>query len=166
KAIFNFVFRRLGDYETARDITAETFLKAFQNISWFQWRNIPFSAWLYQIASNEINQYFRKAKYTPFCLDDLQLQNKLASEPGIETEKAALQKQSEEYKEFNLIQKHLLKLGIKYQEVIAIRFFEEKSISEISQILNKKQGTVKSLLSRGLQHLRNSLEGLREERSL
>ncbi len=166
KAIFNYIFRRLGNYETARDITAETFLKAYQNISWFQWRNIPFSAWLYKIAANEINQYFRKVKYTPSILDDLQLQNKLASDPGIETEKAALQKQSEEYTEFNLIQQHLLKLSIKYQEVIALRFFEEKNISEISEILNKKQGTVKSLLSRGLRHLRDSLEGLPEERSL
>ena len=158
KAIFGYVFRRLGEYETARDITAETFLKAYQHIGWFQWRGISIAAWLYKIASNEINQYFRKAKYIPACLDDLQLSNMLQYEPGIETEKQKLQLQMQEHKEFHAIQQELLLMDIKYQEVIALRFFEEKSIKEISAILNKNEGTVKSLLSRGLQLLRGNVE--------
>jgi RNA polymerase sigma-70 factor (ECF subfamily) len=51
-----------------------------------------------------------------------------------------------------------MQLDLKYQEVIALRFFEEKSIQQISAILNKKEGTVKSLLSRGLKKLRTAVE--------
>ena len=47
-------------------------------------------------------------------------------------------------------------MPVKYQEVIALKYFEEKSIKEISEILGKKEGTIKSLISRGLQKLRDS----------
>ncbi len=60
--------------------------------------------------------------------------------------------------EFATVQKQLLQLSIKYQEVVALRYFEEKSIYEISAILGKKEGTVKSLLSRGLEKLRTTVE--------
>jgi RNA polymerase sigma-70 factor (ECF subfamily) len=153
-SIFSYVFRRLANYDLARDVTAETFLKAYQKIGVFEWRNIPISAWLFRIATNEINLYFRNSKYSPACIDDTDLHLHLSYEEGIETEKAALEKALQESKEFLTIQKQLLQLDIKYQEVIALRFFEEKTIKEIATILSKKEGTVKSLLSRGLEKLR------------
>ena len=155
--IFSYIFRRLGNYDLARDITAESFLKAYQKIDLFIWRGIPVAAWFYRIASNEINLYLRNKKYTPSCIDDPGLKNFLTYEEGIETEKAALEKAMQEHREFNLIQKELTKLDIKYQEVIALRFFEEKTIREIAGILGKNEGTVKSILSRGLKKLRNTI---------
>ena len=155
--IFSYIFRRLGNYDLARDITAESFLKAYQKIDLFIWRGIPVAAWFYRIASNEINLYLRNKKYTPSCIDDSGLKNFLTYEEGIETEKAALEKAMQEHREFNLIQKELTKLDIKYQEVIALRFFEEKTIREIAGILGKNEGTVKSILSRGLKKLRNTI---------
>ena len=153
-AIFSYVFRRLGHYEIARDLTAETFLKAFLKVGSFQWRNVPIAAWLFRIATNEINLYFRSSKYKPAYLDDTDLHLHLQYHPGIETEKAALEKALQESEEFLLVQRRLLELDTKYQEVIALRYFEEKSIHEISAILRKKEGTIKSLLSRGLEKLR------------
>lgn len=50
--------------------------------------------------------------------------------------------------------KQLKTLPVKYQEVIALRYFEGKDIKEISEILDKSEGTVKSLLARGLEKLR------------
>ena len=158
KAIFSYVFRRLGNYEIARDLTAETFLKALQKVHSFEWRNIPISAWLFRIATNEINLYFRRCRHKTTYLDDTDLHLHLPYEPGIETEKAALEKAIQENEEFSLVQRRLLELDAKYQEVIALRFFEEKSIREISTILRKKEGTIKSLLSRGLGKLRMQVE--------
>jgi RNA polymerase sigma factor (sigma-70 family) len=156
--VFSYVFRRLGHYEMARDLTAETFLKAFQKVGLFQWRNVPISAWLFRIATNEINLYFRRSKYKPTYLDDTDLHLHLPYDPGIETEKAGLEKALRESEEFLLVQRRLLELGAKYQEVIALRYFEGKSIHEISTILRKKEGTIKSLLSRGLLKLRIRME--------
>jgi RNA polymerase sigma-70 factor (ECF subfamily) len=155
-SIFSYVFRRLANYDVARDVTAETFLKAYQKIGVLEWRNIPISAWLFRIATNEINLYFRNSKYRPACIDDTDLHLHLSYEEGIETEKAALEKALQESNEFLMIQKQLLQLDLKYQEVIALRFFEEKPIKEIATILSKKEGTVKSLLSRGLEKLRKA----------
>jgi len=162
KPVFGYAFRRLGDYDLARDIAAETFLKAFNKISFFEWRNIPLSSWIFRIATNEINQYFRKAKYRPAYLEDIQYSHHLANDPGIETERAALEKQTAENKEFLEVQRELARLDTKYQEVIAFRYFEEKSIKEIAEILNKKEGTVKSLISRGLDKLKDAINNRRQ----
>jgi len=156
--IFSYVFRRLANYDIAKDVTAETFMKAYQKIGIFEWRNVPISAWLFRIATNEINLYFRNSKYHPQSLDDTGFHLQLRYEEGIETEKAAAEKALQENEEFLAIQKQLLLLGLKYQEVIALRFFEDMTIGEISTILNKKEGTVKSLLSRGLEKLRIAIE--------
>jgi len=156
-SIFGYVFRRTGQYDLSRDITAETFLRAYQKIDLFEWRNISFSAWLYKIAGNETNMYFRKSRYSPACLDDLKLTNQLFYEEGIETERAALEKSLQENTAFHSVLEQLKGLGTKYQEVIALRFFEGKSIKQIAEILGKNEGTIKSLLSRGLHKLRMAL---------
>jgi len=156
--IFAYVFRRLGNYESARDLTAESFLKAFQKINSFQWRAISVSSWLYRIATNEINNYFRKSKYKPSRLEDIQLHQHLQYEEGLETEKASLEKAFRENREFTTVQQQLLLLDISYQEIIALRFFEGKSIKEIAEIVGRKEGTVKSLLSRGMEKLRIAVE--------
>jgi RNA polymerase sigma-70 factor, ECF subfamily len=62
KKIFLFVLRRVGEKEIARDITQQVFLKALNSIRKFQLRGLPFSAWLFRIAINECNDYFRKSK--------------------------------------------------------------------------------------------------------
>jgi RNA polymerase sigma-70 factor (ECF subfamily) len=49
-------------------------------------------------------------------------------------------------------------LLIRYQEVITLKFFEKKKLKEISEILGKKEGTIKSLLHRGLEKLKNLVE--------
>jgi len=58
--IFGYVFRRVVRYSLTQDIVAKAFLKAFLKIQDFEWKRIPVSAWLYRIATNEVNYYFRK----------------------------------------------------------------------------------------------------------
>ncbi|MFN8439018.1 MAG: sigma-70 family RNA polymerase sigma factor [Cytophagales bacterium] len=58
--IFNYIYRRLKDMDVTADITSETFVKAFSHIHKYKKQEVGFSSWLYKIASNEINQYFRE----------------------------------------------------------------------------------------------------------
>ena|ERR1700743_1372436 len=157
RPIFGYVMRRTGDYELSKDIAAETFLKALLKISSFQWRGVSLSAWLYRIATNELNQYYRSSKYKPQSLQQL-LENpqleKLLHYPA-DDERELMETELKAYNDYNLIREKLPLLDIKYQEVIALRYFEQKTNTEISQILDKNEGTVKSLLSRGLEKLRN-----------
>jgi RNA polymerase sigma-70 factor (ECF subfamily) len=74
-----------------------------------------------------------------------------------ETERILLEEDLEKHQEFIRINDLIKKLDIKYQEVISLRFFEQKSIKEIAIILNKKEGTVKSLLSRGIDKLKGNI---------
>lgn len=155
--IFGYVFRRTTDYEAAKDITAETFLKAYVNIGKFKWRNVSLLYWLYRIATNELNKYFNSHKYTPQSLNRIQEEYDIdiTDNSNAETENIRLQEDLEKHREFMRINESIKKLGVKYQEVISLRFFEHRSITEIAMILDKKEGTIKSLLSRGIEKLQD-----------
>lgn len=157
--IFNYVYRRILDFELANDITSEVFLKAYTNIWKFRWQKISIVAWFYRIASNEINMYFRKKDYRPTSLEALRMATdfEIADTQHFLEEKLAAEQKLEEHQEFLRIQSVLKTLPLKYQEVIALRYFEQKNIKEISEILSKKEGTVKSLISRGLERIRKLL---------
>jgi RNA polymerase sigma-70 factor (ECF subfamily) len=159
KPVFGYIMRRTADYDLSKDIAAETFLKAFLKINSFKWRGISLSSWLYRIATNELNQYYRSSKYKPQSLQQLlenpQMEKLLHQET--DNERKIMEKELKAYNDYNLIRANLLKLDIKYQEVISLRYFEQKTNLEISLILDKNEGTVKSLLSRGLEKLRNML---------
>lgn len=153
--IFGYVLKRTANIEIAQDITSETFFKALNKLWQFRWRNISFSSWLYKIATNEINQYFRKNKYKSASLDALQEQG---FEPvalhNPESELLEAQEELKRHQDFIVCQKKISQLDIKYREVITLRFFEQKKINEISEVLGKSDGTIKSLLHRGLEKLR------------
>lgn len=161
KNIFGYVFRRTTNYDAAKDIAAETFLKAYAGIGKFRWRNISILHWLYRIATNEINKYFNSRKYMPESL------NRIHEEYGVditdysnaETERILLEEDLQRHQDFVKISDLIKTLDTKYQEVLALRFYEEKSIEEIAVILGKKTGTVKSLLSRGVNRLKKDFGG-------
>jgi len=154
--IFGYVLRRSANLEAAQDITSETFLKALGKLWQFQWRNVSFSSWLYKIATNEINQYFRKAEYKKsVSLEELQERGfELLSPHDPESELIEAQEKLKQHQDFLEIQGRITRLPAKYQEVIALRFFEKKQINEIAEILGKREGTIKSLLHRAVEKLR------------
>jgi RNA polymerase sigma-70 factor (ECF subfamily) len=158
--IFGYVYRRTTDYEAASDITAETFLKAYANIGKFKWRNISLLYWLYKIATNELNKYFNGQKYQPQSLCRIQEEYgiDMTDHSNAETENIKLQDELEKHQEFMRVNDSIRKLDTKYQDVITLRFFEHKSIKDIAIILDKKEGTVKSLLSRGIEKLKDHIK--------
>lgn len=159
KKIFGYVFRRTGNYDAAKDITAETFLKAYSGIGKFKWRNVSILYWLYRIATNELNKYFNKRKYVPESISRIyeEYEVNITDYSNAETERVLLEEDLEKHQEFMKINNLIKKLDIKYQEVITLRFFEQRSIKEIAVILDKKEGTIKSLLSRGLKKLKENI---------
>lgn len=152
--ILAYLIHRTGNVALAQDLSSETFFKALTKLWQFQFRSISFSAWLYRIASNEMKMYFRGKRSV--SLDSLMESASFdAKDPSDimdelkEAEEKLLQK-----KDFLDIQKKLLNLSFIDQTVITLRYLEEKEISEIAEIVGKREGTVRSILSRGLQKLR------------
>jgi len=162
-AILNYCMRRTGNIELAQDITAETFVKALKNISHFEWRDVSFSSWLYRIAGNELISYFRKKSHKSVSLDYLSESHGLepVSTQDLELEFITAQEKLERHKEFLAIREQIDKLDQKYQDVISLRYFADRSIQEIAGILGKPEGTVKSLLHRGLEKLKNHANSIR-----
>ena len=158
-SIFGYVYRRTMNTELTKDITSEVFLRAFINIGKFKWKGLPFSAWLYRIATNEMNMADRKKKYYPQSLDQLIIKEsvEISNYALSESERTQMESQGELNKEFIALRKIMITLPVKYQEVISLRYFEGKTIKEIAQILGRKDGTIRSLLSRGLDKLKENL---------
>ena len=163
--ILKYCVKRTGDMVVSEDITSEVFIKAFKNIQKFQWRNITFSAWLYRIALNEISSHFRKKQ--TISLDAI-LEEEGFDPPdnaaSIYEEIIQAENELQRHQDFLKIQKELQSLPLLYQEVLSLRYFEEKKVSEIAEILGKKEGTVKSLLSRGFDKLLMRVDAQRLEK--
>ena len=155
--ILGYVLRRTASIEIAQDVTSEVFFKALKNVRQFHWRGTPFSSWLYRIAAHEIANHFRKNKQEQFCLKEVY--NSISiSNPSAETELLEAEAELKRHEEFLALHQNISKLPVKYQEVITLRFFENKQIKEIGETLGKREGTVKSLLHRGLEKLRKLIE--------
>ncbi|GAG93992.1 unnamed protein product, partial [marine sediment metagenome] len=73
--IYRYVALRIGDKIEAEDMTQQVFLNALQSISSFKWKGIPFSAWLFRIAHNQVVDYFRSKKRTTVPLDESLVSN-------------------------------------------------------------------------------------------
>lgn len=133
--------------EEAEDLLQEIFIKMYTHLNSFD-TSLKFSSWAYRIAHNHVISSFRKRKSRPgeLSLDaDEQLVAKLASNFDLEVELDNL-----------FLREHITsifgKLDVKYREVLVLKYFEEKSYDEISDILKKPVGTIGTLINRAKKH--------------
>lgn len=152
-----YTIRRTGDVTTAEEIVSNTFFKAMQAVPRFEWRGVSIEAWLFRIAINELRMHFRAHKPT-VSLNELHEDGfEPPAEQDIAREAMEAQEALERQQQAQLAIRLIRDLPQDYQDVLVLRFSEGKKVSEIATILQKKEGTVKSLLSRGLARLRTAL---------
>jgi RNA polymerase sigma-70 factor, ECF subfamily len=152
--IFGYIIRRTGSFDDSADIAAETFLKAFQHIHKFKYTGVAVKVWLYRIATNEVNLYFRNKLKHNSIFERIDIEDKKIFEDYLAEDRKEIEAELQKHEQFLTIQTELKKLPVKYQEVISLRYFEGKKNKEIVEILDINEGTLKSLLSRGLEKLR------------
>ncbi len=153
--ILSYALRRVGDAEAAQDIAAETFAKAFLHINRFTWRGIPFSAWLYRIVGNEVKMFYRRPKRT-VSLEVLR-EDGFDAASELKEERELLQELVLRDAQFKKVMIALRALPLRQGEAIVLRYIEEKEMQEIAAILGCREGTVRSLISRGMSGLRSVL---------
>jgi RNA polymerase sigma-70 factor (ECF subfamily) len=145
--VYAFALTRTGNRAAAEDVTAETFRRALQNLTKFEWRDVPFSAWLFRIAANAAADLSRRAPRQT-SLNDLPDEQPQPWEARfIEVEERA--------QLFTLLKR----LRKDQQKVIIMRFVQERSSREIAQAIGRSEAAVKALQFRALQNLRMWAEG-------
>jgi RNA polymerase sigma-70 factor (ECF subfamily) len=144
--VYAFVARRVRERSDAEDVTAEVFHHALANLNEFEWRGVPFSAWLYRIASNAIaNRWQRAARErgTPATVDP--------PDEGRDSNPEEIERRA---RLFRLV----AELPRDQRSVIEMRFAEGKSIGEIARELGRTDGAVKQLQFRAVRTLRTRWE--------
>lgn len=156
--IYKFAVYKTGDVIIAEDIAAATFLKSYVALGSYVWRGISIEAWLYTIALNEIRMYGRKSKAN-VSLDELyETQGyEMPSDYDLMEDLLAQEHAQERQYLASVADKALKRLPAHYAEVLILRYKHSKKIAEIAAELGKSEGTVKSLISRGLKRMKRQL---------
>lgn len=133
KSIFVFVYRRIGDEEVTADITSQVFLKALINIKKYEFKGVPFSAWLFRIAFNEINMYFRKNKADRIVSIE---------QSGIAMILAEVKEEDRSEVQQKMMQA-LKQMTEEDTQLIELRFFEKRSFAEVGNIVGITENNAK-----------------------
>ncbi|MBM7591308.1 RNA polymerase sigma factor SigW [Brevibacillus fulvus] len=154
--IFQLAYRMVGNRQEAEDIAQETFLRVFANLHTYD-DQYKFSTWIYRIATNLCIDRGRKKK-PDFSLDEeieqgegLDWYSRLSSKEQTPEEKVVTQELQE------TVQDALSQLAPKYRSIMILRYIEDLSLQEISDILKLPITTIKTRIHRGREALRGRL---------
>ena len=143
--VFAYISRRAGNRSVAEDITSAVFEQALTSLPTFEWRGVPFVAWLLRIAANTLADHWKRA-------------GRDAHEPPPELP------DEQEYRDLErrvVLFQFVDRLPDAQRRVIQMRFVEDRSIREIAAALDRSEGAVKQLQLRALENLR---KGMKERR--
>jgi len=139
--VYAYIAHRVGNRDDAQDATADVFQRALAGLPRFQWRGLPFVAWLLGIAANVLSDRWQRAANGPIALtDDL---DQIGTEDDVE-QRAML---------YQLVDT----LPADQRQVIILRFAGQKSLREIATELGRSEGAIKQLQLRALQNLRERM---------
>ncbi len=148
--IYRFIKIRISQTDQAEDILQETFFKAWQALPKLKLEALNFSAWLYRIARNLVNDHYRRVYRRP-AQEDIDEHLELAAEVEIEGD-------LDQTMEIAKVRTMLPKLKTEYQQVIELRFIQEFSIAETAKVLKRSPVAVRLLQYRALARLRLLLD--------
>ena len=143
--VYRYTLARVGNVHDAEDVTEEIFLKMLNGLSSYQWRKVPFAAWLMRIARNEVISFARRNGKRS---QDTELPDGLIdhnnNDPAEATEKILALEDL----------RHAVKLLPEAQrEVIILRFASGLSVADTARSLSKNENNVKVLQHKGMQRL-------------
>jgi RNA polymerase sigma-70 factor (ECF subfamily) len=149
--IVRYTYTHCGNISDAEDLASEVFLRMVEAIGRFQWReNVPFTAWLFRIARNQVVSHYRRGGPTVPLGDD-GIGDPVDPEDPEET--VQLQLAMDE------VYRAAQKLPKLQQEVIRLRFAADLSLADTARILDKKENNVKQLQHKAIARMRQLLDG-------
>lgn len=150
--IYLFVYKRVSDKEDTEDLVSHIFIKAMHHLPKYEFRGLPFSSWLFRIASNEVNLFFRRSKKIR-C---------------VSLENSGVERIKEDLEENISIDTFILAAILEFLreeevELLELRYFESLSVKEVAEILSISESNVKVKVFRLLEKIRKLIakEGLK-----
>lgn len=148
--VYSFVRARIGDHHEAEDVTETVFLKAFEAISTYDRRGLPFGAWLFRIARNATVDALRKRGRTPDPEEDI--------EPLLDPDPVRVDDEVAALVDGESVLRCVRELTEDQAAVVACRFYWDMDIRETARTLGRTEGAVKALQHRALRNLARMLE--------
>ena len=145
--VFRYLYYRVGDQQTAEDLTSEVFIRMIRALEWYRVGNTPFEAWLFQIARNMAIDHHRKMKIR----NHLPLDENLVSEAGNVDQAVDLGLTSD------LLVKALAELNEVQRDVLILRFVNGLRIAQVARMRHKSESAIKAHQRRALLALRQIL---------
>jgi RNA polymerase sigma-70 factor (ECF subfamily) len=146
--IYRYVFYRVGDVAEAEDVTETVFLKAWEALDRYRFRDIPFSAWLYRISHNAIIDRYRAQKDMLVSLE---------SQPDLRDWADGPEDQLDALESSESLAWAISQLAPDYQQVLALRFVSGLSHGDTARIMSRSEEAVRVLQHRALRVLREQL---------
>ena len=135
--IYRYIVLKIGDRTEAEDMTQQVFLKALKSLPSYKWKDVPFSAWLYRIAHNQMVDHFRKSSRQQSC--------ELTEEITPDDPDDNPQHQTELKVDIQNLVKAVRQLTKAQQEVIALRFSSDLPVAEVARLMGRSEGAIKAL---------------------
>ena len=144
--IFSFVFRRTADENLTAELVSNVFLKALQRLYSYEFKGVPFSAWLFRIASNEVSQHFRDAQ-----------KNRVVSVEDSHFGEMIEEMDEKDHPNYRQAMIHALdELAEEEVQLIEMRFFEQRPFKEIAEILGITESNAKVKTYRILEKMKRN----------
>ncbi len=141
--VYRYVYFHVSDDQTAEDITAQVFLKAWENLERYQFGNSPFLAWLYTIARNQVIDHYRTRKQS-FPIEKI---------VALPSKDEAVDEQVQVRFDLQAMRDALQFLTEEQQQVLILKFIVGMETREISRQMGKAEGAIRALQMRALQTL-------------
>ncbi len=142
--VYRYVASRLPGTEDAEDVTEEIFLRIIGNIGGFSWRGLPFGAWVFRIARNEIISHVRRQKSRGTTTE---LTESIPDHSPDHTQVV------ETAMTMEVVRLAMAKLPEAQRQVVELRFTAGLSVAETAQALKKTENNVKVLQHKAIAKL-------------
>lgn len=152
--IYRFVYLKVNSTQDSEDITSEAFFKFWQNLAKLAEKREKIDnpqALLYRIANNLVIDFYRKKSRTELILDPedshlarIKDKTDLNTEIGLNLD-------------IDQVKKAINQLKDEYQNIVIWHYLDDFSVKEMSQIMEKPQGTIRVLIHRALKELKKQL---------
>lgn len=150
--VYRFAFRRTGTRQDAEDITAQTFYRALEKLPAYEWRGLPFGAWLYRIAANLIADHHR-AGGVPVSLDGLTSSGFHPPDPQGGDLAASLM----QIEQGKAVWAAVALLPPLQRRAVTLRFASELSHAEVGSMIGRSEAATKQLIYRAMLTLRQKM---------